>query len=345
LLDPRYAYISAYLKAEEPNVVNSRHIDRILTTSNLRDAIYVIRKTDIGSFLSGGTYNTFEEIDRALWNYLSFCVRSIEAFKFLPADMSKLTHAYIQKYDVHNIKSAIQAMDTIGDQDPMIPIGVIHENNLLYELSCSENPSEVIEILNTCKLGSYIPVLKEYEPEQGIRDKLLLGATLDGIYYNSMLKIIAKIRDGYVMAQVIGTLIDCTNLQIVVRAAIDNIGSEVADYIIPGGYMLTDKAIKDLLSVPFSDLGRRLKDVHYYDLVQELVNSYDRTKSIVDLQETLETYRFRILKNILSPTVLSPLVMVWYLVLKEIEIRNLRIVFRIIYDNASVENIKRYLIF
>ena len=50
------------------------------------------------------------------------------------------------------------------------------------------------------------------------------------------------------------------------------------------------------------------------------------------------------LKDILSPRVLSPLVLVWYLILKEIEIRNLRLVLKTILDGVAVQEIKNYLV-
>jgi vacuolar-type H+-ATPase subunit C/Vma6 len=42
--------------------------------------------------------------------------------------------------------------------------------------------------------------------------------------------------------------------------------------------------------------------------------------------------------------VLSPLVIAWYLVLKETEVRNLRLVLKAIYDGVAVEEVKRYLL-
>jgi len=46
----------------------------------------------------------------------------------------------------------------------------------------------------------------------------------------------------------------------------------------------------------------------------------------------------------LSPVVLSPLVMAWYLILKEVEIRNLRLILKAIADSMPVDEIKRYLV-
>jgi vacuolar-type H+-ATPase subunit C/Vma6 len=47
----------------------------------------------------------------------------------------------------------------------------------------------------------------------------------------------------------------------------------------------------------------------------------------------------------LSPRVMTPLMIVWYLVLKELEVRNLRLVLKATFDNIAVDAIKDYLVF
>ncbi len=345
MLDPKYAYISAYLKADEPNVFASKHLSRMLGISNIRDIQSIIRETDIGNYLEGVSFNNFDDLDQSLWRYFVHCVKEIESFKFIPDDMKKLSSVYIEKYDVANIKAALQAFGSTSNRNPIIPVGIIHDNELLDELSCAENVADVIELLTRSRLAHYVPIIEQFEPDGSTKSKLLLGARLDSEYYRVMLGMANKIREGDTLAQSIGIIIDLTNLQIVARAIIEGIGTEVADYTISGGYIITDKTIRELLAVKIVDMPRRLEDGKYYQIAKELTNSYEKTKRVTTVDEVLETYKFKSLRETLSPTVLSPLVMAWYLVLKETEIRNLRIIFRAIYDNVSIEEIKRYLVF
>ncbi|GAI83404.1 unnamed protein product [marine sediment metagenome] len=46
----------------------------------------------------------------------------------------------------------------------------------------------------------------------------------------------------------------------------------------------------------------------------------------------------------MSPRVLSPLVMAWYLILKEFEMRNLRLILKSLADGIPIEEIKEYLV-
>jgi len=343
LLDPRYAYISAYLKGEEPKAITVNHLDRISRVSNIPDALAVIRDTDVGNYLEGLPIKSFNDLDESLWGYFSQRVSYIEAFKFLPGDVLKLSRTYLLKYDVSNLKAALEGIST-GEKGRMIPVGVIHDNGLLDELWQAEQVDDIIELLVTCKLGGYVPALREYDVEGGAKAKLMVESTLDSEYYKSMLSMARSVREGSLLTKALGLVIDLTNLQIVGRAIIGGIGTDAAQCTIAGGYMITDKAIKDLLPFKLTDMPRRLENSQYRDIANEVLSTYDRTKSITAVEEIIDKHKFRMLKEMLSPTVLSPLVMAWYLVMKEVEIRNLRLILKAIADSMPTEEVKRYLV-
>jgi vacuolar-type H+-ATPase subunit C/Vma6 len=61
--------------------------------------------------------------------------------------------------------------------------------------------------------------------------------------------------------------------------------------------------------------------------------------------ETIDKYRLELLQGTLSPRIMSPLMVLWYIVLKEIEITNLRLVFKAVFDEIPIEDIKEYLVY
>jgi len=178
LLYAKYAFISAYLKGEEPKVVTSDHIDRMLKASDIQNALEIIRETDVGNYLEELTVKTFDDLDEYLWKYFAQRISYVESLKLLPKDIQKLLRAYIVKYDVLNIKAALQIIST-GKKIRMLPVGIIHNNGLLDELSTAENASGIIELLIKCKLGNYVPALEGYKVEGGAKSKLLAESTLD----------------------------------------------------------------------------------------------------------------------------------------------------------------------
>ena len=343
MLDTRYPFFTAYLKGEEARLITSNHINRMLKVSSLQDVMEIIKDTDIGSYLERVLVETFDDLDKCLWKYFDECLERLEWFKPVPSDIVKILEAYIVKYDVLNIKAMLQAIST-GKKASMIPIGIIHTRGLLDELSNAESVDCVIEQLNRCKLGNYASILEEYNIDEGTRLILLAEARLDGEYYKNLLNITKDIIDGAILSKAFGIIIDMTNLQIILRAIIDGIGPEAAGYTISGGYMISKVVVKDLISLKLSDIPERLEHTQYCNVVEEVASSYDRTKSITVIDEVIEKHKFRLSKEILSPRVLSPLMVAWYLILKEIEIRNLRLILKAAFDSIAIEEIKNYLV-
>jgi vacuolar-type H+-ATPase subunit C/Vma6 len=342
LLDTRYPFLSAYLKGEEARLVTSDHIDRMSKVSDIRDILEIIKDTDIGGYLEGVLVETFDDMDEHLWIYLGECLQRVEWFKPVPADILKILKTYTVKYDILNIKAAVQGISS-GKQARRIPIGVIHDYGLLDELYSTENVDDIIELLTKCKLGNYASILEEYKIDGEVKPSLLDEARLDGEYYKNLLNMTKDIIDGTLLSQAFGILIDLKNLQVMLRAIIAGTGPEAAKYIINGGYLLSSEAIKELLPLNLSDIPGRVEYL-YQDMAEEVISSYDRTKSIAVVEEIIEKHKFRLIKELLSPRVLSPLMIAWYLILKEIEIRNLRLTLKAMFDNIPVEEIRNYLV-
>jgi vacuolar-type H+-ATPase subunit C/Vma6 len=159
-----------------------------------------------------------------------------------------------------------------------------------------------------------------------------------------MLNVARGLKDGSILAQAVGLVIDLANLQIALRAIIKGIGADAAEFAIAGGYRITGKDIQELLSLKIADVPARLQDAQYQGIADEVSATYDKTRSITAVDEIIDKHKFRMLREMLSPRVLSPLVVIWYLILKEVEIRNLRLVLKAILDGISVQEIRDYLV-
>jgi vacuolar-type H+-ATPase subunit C/Vma6 len=343
VLNPRYAFISACLKGEEPKTVTSEHIDKMKAAPNLEDALAIIRETDVGSYLEESALRTFDDLDEHLWRYLAQRIRYVESFHFLPGDVLEISKAYVVKYDVLNIKAVLQHLSG-AQRTGMIPVGVVHHNGLLEELSNAEDVDAIIQILIRCKMGDYVPTLEEYKTDKSPKSRFVADTKLDGEYYKSMLNTARRIKDGMVLTKALGLVIDLTNLQIAARAIIEGMGPDAAEFIIAGGYRITDKTLRELLPLKITDVSARLEDTQYQEIANEVSTNYDKNKDMTAIDEIIDKHKFRLLRDMLSPRVLSPLVMAWYLVLKEVEIRNLRLVLKTIIDGVPVQEIENYLV-
>lgn len=343
MLDPRYAYMSAYLKAEEPKMVAGNHLDRLSRTTNVADALGVIRETDIGAYLEGTTVRGFEDIDQAMWTYFAERIAYIEAFKYMPADMRSVSRSFIVKYDVINVKATLQGIVT-GEKTPLIPIGAICDAGFLDDLNESETMQDVADVLTQSLLPDFVPAIKAYDPAGGAKAKIAVESRLEGEYFHQFLKTASEIREGAALGKAYGLVIDLTNLGIACRAVVEGIGPAAGDYLISDGYIINEKTLRDVLPYKLPDIARRLDSPQYRDIASEIASAYDKSRSVTVIDEVLEKHKYAALRDLLSPRALSPLVMAWYLILKEIELRNLRLLLKAIYDGIAVEEVKRYLL-
>ncbi|MCD6358965.1 MAG: V-type ATPase subunit [Dehalococcoidia bacterium] len=344
-MNTKSAFSSGYLKGEEAKLVSSEHIEGLLRASNNQDVLGVISDTDVGSYLEGVPLGTFADIDQALWGYIHNCIGRMEQFGLLPDDMLKILRAYVVKYDVLNIKSCLWNISS-EKKARLIPLGVIYNSGALDRLFAAEDIGGIVAVLTECKLGTYAGILTENEKRLSGVGKGRLGAEarLDNEYYRSMLEVTSKVRDRDVFAKSFGLIADLANLKLVLRTVAGGLGVETLEGIISGGNLMSESLIKELLTLKLNELSPKLTGTPYLEVVQGVVSSYDKTKNPAVIEGVIEKHRFRLLKGLLSPRVMSPLMMIWYLLLKEIEIRNLRIIFKGIIDGVPGAEMKDYLV-
>jgi len=343
LPDAKYAFISAYLKSAEARVVTPDYIDKLPKTASPQEVLEAIRYSDIGRFLEEVPIKNFDDSDKYLWQYFGQRFEELEWLKLMPGDMRRILDAYRIKFDVMNIKVALLGISS-GKKAGMVPVGVISSRGLLDELSGAANVGEVAAVLRECDLGAYAAIVSDYVAEEA-KSKFLTETSLDSEYYHGLLNLPKGVKDGPLLTKAFSIVMDMANLQLISRAIIEGMGTEAGDLIISGGYLIPEAVARDLLSHKLTDIPAALGVAQYREVVEEVAASYSKTQSITAVEEVIDRHKFRLLRELLSPRVMTPLMIVWYLIVKEVEIKNLRLVLKAAFDNIPMDEIKEYLVF
>lgn len=340
--DDGYAFISAYLKGEEARIIGSGHINSMTRLTSVQDIMDAIRETDIGTYLEGASIKTFNDVDNHLWRYLDDCFSRLERFASVTPEILKLLGVYINKYDVLNIKAALLGISS-GRKASMVPVGVISKNGLLEELSDADDTDGIADLLVKCGLHGYAAIVEEYGTDEGDEARLPVESKLDNEYYRTLVRVAEQVMDGSMLARALGTMIDMTNLQLIFRAVIGGMAADTAGTI-SGGYRISVEAIREMMSLKLNEIPDRLESDRYSRIAEEVVSSYDKGKNISVVDEIIEKHKFKMSRETLSPRVMSPLMAVWYFIVKETELRNLRLILKAVFDNITVDEIKDYLV-
>ncbi len=338
-----YAFISAYLKGEEAKILSSDNINTLLKAESKQDIIDSLRYTDIGSFLEGLDIITFDDVDEKLWKYFNECLTRIIWFQNLPKAAKNILKAYLHKYDILNIKTALQNILS-GEKVKGIPAGTIYDNGSLDDLINAENIDEVVHVINSTKLNDYANVLGGYRIEEGLRKEVLTDTVMENLYYHNLIALTRKLKDGAILSRVFQTLLDMTNLQIVLRAAVGESDLSVSGQTISGGYLLSDELIENMLTIKMQDFLTRIDNPLYRNSIEEVIAGYETDGDVSIISESIEKLKYTIIREILSPKIMSPAVIIWYVILKEIEVRNIRLILKTVMDNIPLEEIRDYLV-
>jgi len=135
-----------------------------------------------------------------------------------------------------------------------------------------------------------------------------------------------------------------SNIQVIFRAALGEKSSAIGEFVLEGGHMLPGHTIKELLSLKISEITGRLEHTEYYFVAQEVSKIYEKEGAVTVVDRVVEKYKFRFLSDLLSPRALSPCNLLWYLFLKELEIRNIRLIFKTLSDGMPSSEIRDYLV-
>jgi len=252
-----------------------------------------------------------------------------------------MLRTYSTKYDILNIKTVLRS--TLAEETALlVPIGDIYKLGYLEELSNARSAVEIAEVLVKAELGDYASLVNEIK-EKDHRSIFETELKLDGVYYQAMLSALKHMNDGTILVKALGIMIDLVNIQIVFRSAISG-RHPVSEFLSEGGHMLAGTIVQELLSLKINEIPGRLEQTEYYQMAQEVVKNFEKERVVSVVDRTIEKYKVRLLSELLSPRALSPCNLLWYLLVKEFELRNIRLIMKTLMDGIPSSEIQDYVV-
>lgn len=341
--DAKNPFMTACIKGAEARVVDSDHLSRMLKASGVKDLLAVIRDTHLGQYLENPPPKSFDEADEGLWRYLGDNLQEMRALRQLPRDMRRVLEAYLVKYDVANIRAVLRTRPASGRAARLVPLGVLRDRGRLADLAGCSDPQALAALLDESGLKPYASIVRRCRPADEPGARLALEAGLYREYYRGLLAAARRSRHGALLARAFGGLIDLANIQMAVRAIVAGIGAQAADFLLEGGTLAIER-VRELTGAKLAEVPGRLEGTSYREAAEEFVAGYAGSRDAGAIEETLEKHRFRLVRDALSQRLLSPALIGWYLVLKEVEMRNVRLLLKAAFDDLPLDGVRGRLV-
>ncbi len=302
VLDTQYAYALGVIRAREVRLLTEKRLEELLSCADVGELMAALHDTDYGQFLrnikKNETEQALEGSKVALYDDLEKLIDNFEIMRMLRA-----------KYDFHNVKVLLKGKISEEDfSDKCSSLGSVSVSKMT-EIFKEERYSHLPEYLKEAvEKGIDVYYSTDHNPQYlSFTVDAIMAETLTSNIENSFLNSYYKLW------------VDLTNLKIILRLLFLEKYQELIGFaVLPGGNIGEDKILKARIENPDS-----LEDFYRGTVYSFLLEWKD---SFSVLERESEKLLVSYLKSVAFEAIgVEPVIA--YLLLKENELRNLRVIF------------------
>lgn len=321
-----YSYSSARVKAMESNLVGAQAMQSIIDAGSIDAALSILfqqpaYKDYIAKY--GGMSIKRSLIDFALSRNLAESVNKL--VEIAPTAQRKVLRALVGKWDIQNIRLAIEAKDRGMDFERIAP-NIIETSVGSAAIKEAMRESTVEAVLARLAINSpYAEILKgasaAYSKGRDITEAI---TALDVGYYASLSGVIYEISSAhYQSALIIKMEIDSKNILTMIRAKRAGMRFQQLEHYLVSNGSMPRKELEHLYESS-QNVEEMVQHVTRFDL-KEGLEVYRKTGRLLPFEVAMNNHILNKGLSVLKPTILSFGTMLAYIYLKELEVRTLRI--------------------
>ncbi len=335
-----YAYTTARVRAMKSKILPKETYPRLMNMSINEITRFIGEseyKEDVDELAR--QYDGVNLIEHALNRNLA--VTFTKLLSISEGDVNFLIGEELKKFDIWNIKTILRGKYCNATNEEVLD-ALVAAGRLSYTfLSDLATKTTYEEVISGLENTEYYPVLKDYDGTN-LSD---IENQLDKMYYAGLFEAVSgsRSKDRKLFAKFMRMGIDVKNLITLFRlkkANIDNPG--MMNLMIDGGLKLKLKDIERLISLSFEDFISELENYPYWDVISD-VASPDMV-SLINVESRLKKYRLKSAASFSHVYPISIVPIMDYMLNKENEVNNLRLIIRGKAASLSDEIIKEQLV-
>lgn len=303
---------SAMVRVKEKSLLTPSQFERLIESETLEEALRNLQDSSYQPYIQElERPEDYEEVLSKAWH------DTLEEILEMAPD-ERIVYFTQAKYDFHNIKVVIKEK-ILGQNFSHILMrdGRVDPNNLREELKTGER--SLLDPFYQDLVNKVYDYYKEHQDPQ------LIDVLVDRFYFR-YLKELAEEFKLPILVQYVEELIDLTNIRSFLRAQRQEKELDFLDLILLEGGEIPVDDFKDFYFQQVNENSSLLKKSRIYYDIQEAIQEYTNTNSLSTFEKAMDDILMETIKQAKSSTY-GPEVLIGYLMAKETEIKNLRIIF------------------
>ncbi len=268
-----------------------------------------------------------------------------------PKEVGSLLDAMLNKFEVENLRIILRAkiagLNVDETMSYIIPVREFSEEFCKSLLEKSENVEDIVHLLMRTDYGPALAKgLKDFE-ETGL--SISLETALDQYVYESLWKEADKIGDAdrKIAKKIIGTEIDFANMKLILRCKTLHIeADQTRKLILPIFFQLTEESINKSIEAEDVESALNLFMLRSYkNILSVVLAQYKDSNLLSEVEQIFDEFLLKNNRDILKhPFPFDVGVVMSFLNVKWIEVKNLRAIVKGKEDNVPEEAVQKKLL-
>lgn len=321
-----YSYTSARVKAKKSKLLKEEDYNKMLMMSvpeishYISDAGYSKEMADLGN-----RYEGLSLVEYATYANMAKAFRSI--LNSSTGALSRMVNAYLTKWDFENLKTTMRGkrygLPVEEIREDLVPAGNLSMEDLDKMLALNT----IEDVLAAFSKKTHIAV-----PDDAVSSYKTTGilGTIEDVlikeYYKNLLASISSSdRPTQIFRTYIKACVDLKNVETVLKFKADGIsGDVVMEYWIPGGTEVDEKVMSQLAAA--QDIQAAINEMQQLRMYSEIKDSLSQDSTVLDIVGVINKYRVELANRVGHMYPLSVIPVVDYMIHKENEVRNIRMI-------------------
>lgn len=321
-----YAYTAARVKAKKSKLLREEDYNKLLMMSvpeisnYISDAGYAKEMADMGNRYAG-----LDLVEHATYTNMVVAFGSIA--EAATGDLREMVLSYLTKWDFWNLKVILRGkkygLPAEEIRQDLVPAGVLRAEDLDKLLAAATVEDTLV--IFTARTGMHVSeeAMATYKTTQ------MLGAIEDDLvktYYRTILAAVGdKDRPRRIFRDYIRNRIDTLNTTTALKFKVEGItGDVIMKYFIPGGMEVDEKVMAQLSAAPdYKSALNVLQSLKFYSTIKEALTD---TPTVLDVVNAMNNYDMGYANKVAHMYPLSVIPVVDYMIHKEREVGNIRMI-------------------